>query len=101
MNDTYARAFEYNVPVKSKLKHSPPGIPLAFDVFCCPGGREFDELRLPRGGAFDHYSYGVGNLIASVDFMLRRADSDWRDKSWRMQALMHSKRKIPDSWWAG
>ena len=29
--------------------------------------------------------------------MLRRADSRWRDKSWRRQALMHSKRKIPDS----
>ena len=29
--------------------------------------------------------------------MLRRADSTWRDKSWRRQALMHSKRKIPDS----
>ena len=32
----------------------PPGIPRAFDVFS--GGREFDELSLPRGGAFDHYS---------------------------------------------
>ena len=69
----------------------PPGIPRAFDVFCCPVGREFDELSLPRGGAFDHYSYGVGNLIASFDFMLRRADFTWRDKSWRRQALMHSK----------
>ena len=77
----------YNVPVKSKLKHPPPpGIPRAFDVFCCPVGREFDELSLPRGGAFDHYSYGVGNLIASFDFMLRRADSTWRDKSWQRQA---------------
>ena len=44
------------VPVKSKLKHPPPGIPRAFDVFSCPGGREFDELNLPAGGAFDHYS---------------------------------------------
>ena len=34
----------------------PPGIPRAFDVVCCPGGREFDELSLPLGGAFDHYS---------------------------------------------
>ena len=31
-----------NVPVKSKLEHPPPGIPRAFDVFSCPGGREFD-----------------------------------------------------------
>ena len=30
--------------------------------------------------------------------MLRRADSRWRDKSWRRQALM---RKIPDSWQTG
>ena len=34
----------------------PPGIPRAFDVFSCPGGREFDGLSLPEGGAFDHYS---------------------------------------------
>ena len=33
----------------------PPGIPRAFDVFCCPVGREF-ELSLLRDGAFDHYS---------------------------------------------
>ena len=26
---------------------------------------------LPRGGAFDHYSYVVGILIASLDFVLR------------------------------
>ena len=39
----------------------------------------------------------AGNLIAGFDFMLRRADSTWRDKSWPRQALMHSKRKIPDS----
>ena len=29
-----------NVPVKSKLKHPPPGIPRAFNVFSCPGGWE-------------------------------------------------------------
>ena len=40
----------------------PPGIPRAFDVFSCPVWREFD-----------HYSLGVGNLIASLDFMLRVA----------------------------
>lgn len=32
---------------------------------------------------------------------MSRADSTWRDKSWRKQALMHSKRKIPDSWCTG
>ena len=57
------RVSPLNVPVKSKLKHPPPGIPRAFDVFSCPGGREFDELSLPgvghlitahRGWEFDH-----------------------------------------------
>ena len=84
------------VPVKSKLKH-PPGIPRAFDVFSCPEGRKFDELSLPQDGTFDHYSSGVGNLIASPD----RTDSTWRYKSWRRQALMHSKGKIHDSWRTG
>ena len=40
-----------------------------------------------RGGAFR--GWGIWSL--------RRADS----KSWRRQALMHSKRKIPDSWRTG
>ena len=70
------------VSVQSKLKHPLPGIPQAFDIFCCLGEREFNELSLPRGGVFDHYSWGVGNLIASFDFMLRCADSTWRHKSW-------------------
>ena len=46
---------KYNVPVKSKLEHPPPGIPWAFDAFSCPGGREFDHLSLPC----------MGHLIAS------------------------------------
>ena len=29
------------------------------------------------------------------------ADSTWPDKSWRRQALIHLKRKIPDSWRTG
>ena len=33
----------------------PLGIPRALDVFCCPGGRKFDELSFPQGGAFDPY----------------------------------------------
>ena len=53
------------------LNIPPPGLPRAFDVSSCPGGREFDELSLSRGGAFNHYSQGVGNLITSLDFMLR------------------------------
>ena len=39
---------------------SPPGIPQGFDVLFCPGGR-----------TFDHHPQGVGNLIASLDVMLR------------------------------
>ena len=59
---------------------APPGIPREFGAFSCPGGREFD-----------HHSLRVGNLIASLDVMLR-------DKSWwrrqRSQTLMNSKEKI-------
>ena len=43
----------------------------------------------------------MGNLIAIFDFMLRRADSTWRVKSWRRQALMYSQRKRPDLWQTG
>ena len=81
------------VPVKSKLKHPPPpGIPRAFDVFSCARGREFDELSLPEGGAFDHYPYGVGNLIASLDFILRvpLIPNHGGDKPW----CIHSKRNL-------
>ena len=56
---------------QSKLQHPPPGMPRAYDSFSLPGGREFDELNLPGDGAFDHHSYGVGNLIASLNCMLR------------------------------
>ena len=64
----------------------PPGITRAFDAFPCPGGR-----------AFDHYSLGVGNLIASLDIMLRvalisRGLTTWRRR--RRQTLMNSKEKI-------
>ena len=58
----------------------PPGIPWAFDAFSCPGGREFD-----------HHSWGVGNLIASLDVMLR--DKSWQRRQ-RSQTLMNSKEKI-------
>ena len=44
------------------LNIPPPGIPRPFDTSSCPGGR-----------AFDHHSYGVGNLIASLEFILRVA----------------------------
>ena len=63
------------VPVKSKLKHPPPpGIPRAFDVCSCLGRKEGIWLtQSSQRRAFDHYSLGVGNLIASLDFMLRVA----------------------------
>ena len=40
----------------------PRGIPRTFDPSACPGGR-----------AFEIHLYEVGNLIASLDFMLRAA----------------------------
>ena len=40
----------------------PPGIPRAFDAFSCPGGREFD-----------HQPQGLGNLIISLNVMIRVA----------------------------
>ena len=58
--------------------------------FAAREGGNLMKLVFPAAGVVR-----VGNLIASFDFMLRRADSTWRDKSWRRQALMHSKRKIP------
>ena len=48
----------------------PPGIPRAFDVFFCPGGGNLINFIFPGAGI---YSLGVGNLIASLDFMLRVA----------------------------
>ena len=80
---------------------SPPGVPQAFDVLSCPGGGNLINLVFP-GQAFDHYSLGVGNLIASLDFMLRVAlIPQGVIKSWRRRAFMHSKRKISDSWRTG
>ena len=66
-----------------------PGIP-----------RNLMNLVFPGAGHLitTHRGWEIWSL-ASI-FMLRRADSTWRDKSWR-QALMHSKRKIPDSWRTG
>ena len=43
------------VSVKSKLKHPPPGIPRAFNVFSCPRGGNLMNLVFP----------GAGNLITT------------------------------------
>ena len=77
----------------------PPGIPRAFDVFSCPGGRE----SLPGGGhLITTHALGVENLIASLDFMLRVALIPPGVINYgERQAFMHSKRKIPDSWRTG
>ena len=40
----------------------PPSKPRTFDAFPCPGGR-----------AFDYHSWGLVNLIASLDYILRVA----------------------------
>ena len=39
-------------------------------------GVKIDDLSLPGCGAFDHHSQGVGNLIISLDFMLRVAETN-------------------------
>ena len=36
-----------------------------------PGRIIVDAFSSPRGRAFDHHSWGVGKLIASLDAMLR------------------------------
>ena len=65
----------------------PPGTPRTFDAFSCPGGREFD-----------HHSLGVGNLIASLDVLLRGESLRRRQ---RRQILMNSKEKIAYLWRIG
>ena len=71
----------------------PPGIPRAFDAFSCPVGWEFDHPQR------------VGNLITSLDIMLRVAlisrgfVLSWRRR--RRQTLMNSKEKITYSWRIG
>ena len=57
---------QYNVSVKSKLQHAPPGISRAFDTLDVPGRREFDYQSLPRGGEFDAHALGVGNLNCTL-----------------------------------
>ena len=62
-----------NVPVKSKLP-SPRAIPGHLTSFPAREGENLFNLVFP-GRAFDHYSLGVGNLIASLDFhVTSRAD---------------------------
>ena len=56
-----------------KASTSPLAYPGHLTLFSSTVGREFDELSLPRGGAFDHNSSRVGNLIVSLDFVLRVA----------------------------
>ena len=46
--------YQSNRSVNIYISHV--GIPQAFEAFSCPEGREFDELSLPRSGAFDHHS---------------------------------------------
>ena len=57
----------------SHIPPPPPGIPRAFDPLPCPGRGEFDGPQRTWGGAFDHNTRGVGNLIRCPDFMFRAA----------------------------
>ena len=93
-----------NVPVKSKLKHPPPPprtYPGHLTSFPAREGGNLINLVFPGtgiwslligGGEFDRYSRF---------HVTSRADSMRGDKSWRRQAFMHSKRKIPDLWQTG
>lgn len=55
-------------------------------------GRELDHLSHPGGGAFDHHSPEVVNLLTSLDFLV--PDKSSRP---RRQTQMHSKVKIRHS----
>ena len=63
------------------LNIPPPGIPRAFDVFSCPGGREFDELSLPRGGHLititTHWGWGIRSLVSISCY-----ESCWFHEGW-------------------
>ena len=76
-----------NSPLKYQSNRSFNIPPRAFDAFSCPGGREFD-----------HHSLGVGNLIASLDVMLR--NKSWQRRR-RRQTLMNSKEKMAYLWRIG
>ena len=58
---------------------------------------DIENSLVERNGSFSESVSTTFVYDCSFDFMLRRADSTWRDKSWRRQALMHSKQKIPNS----
>ena len=84
------------VPVKLKLKPPPPspttpGIARTFDVFCCPGGREFDEVSLPcgRGVGVGNLGWGIW-LLASISCYIalipRGVINHGGDKPWCIQS---------------
>ena len=67
-----------------------PGIPWAFDIFSCKGGREFDELIFVPGTwhlITTHRGWGIWTL-ASISYYMT-------------VQVTNSNRKIPDSWWTG
>ena len=69
----------------------PPGIPRAFDVFCCPGGREFDELSFPGAGHLitTHRRWGIWSLASIscyVALIPRGVINHGGDKPWCIQS---------------
>ena len=68
--------------------------------FMCPGHKICVRNKCCARGQTGNIC--VGNNVSSfARAFTSRADSSWRFKPWRRRALLHLKRKIPDSWRTG
>ena len=65
-------SLRFYVPVKSKLKHAPPACPRHLTSFPAQEGGNLINLVFPGAGIWS-LLIGGGNLIASLDLMLRVA----------------------------
>ena len=90
-----------NVSVKSKLQHSPRAYPGHLTSFPAREGGNLINLVFLGAGIWSLLIWGGEFDRKSRFHVASRADSTRGDKSWRRQAFMHSKRKIPDSWQTG
>ena len=67
---------------------------------CVPDTKFVSAINVAHAGKRGNIC--VGNNVSSfARAFTSRADSTWRFKSWRRQALLHLKRKIPYSWRTG
>ena len=92
-----------NVPVKSKLKHSPPpprAYPGHLTSFPAREGGNLMNLVFPGAGHLitTHRGWGIWLLASISCYITLIPGGVIHCKSWRRPALMHSERKIPDSW---